>query len=86
MTVSVSLEVFPLDVTVTPDPEVIDLDGVDFALFKDFKRACLSAAVTSSVFLEWLSPAFCIRSSKAESLIFRVFAKSLTVKAKIFSF
>jgi hypothetical protein len=52
LTVSVSLEVFPLDVTVTPDPEVIDLDGVAFALFKDFKRACLSAAVTSSVFLE----------------------------------
>jgi hypothetical protein len=30
----------------------MDLDGVAFALFKDFRRACLSAAVTSSVFLE----------------------------------
>jgi hypothetical protein len=46
------LDALPLDVTVTPDPEVIALDGVDFALFKDFKRACLCAAVISSVLLE----------------------------------
>ena len=74
--------VLPFDVTVIPEPEVIDLEGA-FALFNDLRRACLSAAVTSSVFLEWLKPAFCIRSSNAESDIFKVFAKSLTVKAKI---
>ena len=76
---------FPLDVTVTPLPDVTDFETEDgLELFKDFNNACLSDAVISSEFFEWLKPAFCILSRSAESDIFKVFAKSLTVKAKIF--
>ena len=58
-----------------------DFDEADFAPFKNFSKACLSAGVISSDSLLWLKPAFCILSIKALSLIFNVFAKSLTVIA-----
>ena len=75
----------PFEVTVTPDPEVIGLGaGAVCPPFRDLSKACLSEAVISSVFLEWLSPAVFIRSIRAASDIFRVLAKSLTVKVKIY--
>ena len=42
------MKIFPLEVTLTPDSDLIDLD-LDFEVpFNDFKRACLSDGVTSS--------------------------------------
>ena len=76
-------EDFPLEVTFTPDSEVTDLDEVLLDPFKNFNKACLSPGVTSSDDFEWLRPAFCIRSIRALSSIFKVFAKSLTVMVNL---
>ena len=73
----------PLEVTLTPDSDVTDFDELAFEPFKNFNNACLSAGVISSDDFEWLSPAFCIRSIRALSAIFKVFAKSFTVIANL---
>ena len=73
----------PLEVTLTPDSDVTDFEEVALEPFRNFNNACLSAGVISSDDFEWLSPAFCIRSIRALSGIFRVFAKSFTVIANL---
>ena len=68
----------------TPDDDDID-DEVCFCFcFRDLRRICLWAVVTSSVALLWESPADDILLSNASSEIFKVFAKSLTVVCAIF--
>ena len=74
----------PLDVTVMPDPDVTDfaVEGV-FPPLRDLSYACLSDAVISSELFECDNPAFFILSIRAVSDIFRVLAKSFTVRVKI---
>jgi hypothetical protein len=62
---------------------VTDFVG-DFAPLRNFKSACLSDGVISSELLLCDKPAFCIRSIRALSEIFKVLAKSFTVIPKIF--
>ena len=49
---------FPLEVTLTPDSEVTDLEDEGLEPFKNFKSACLSDAVTSSEFFYGLGQLF----------------------------
>ena len=79
----------PFDLTVTPlllEDGVTDLDEVFFLAFKDFRIANLSSGVILSEGLLWDKPANFILSKRASSLIFKVFAKSLTVNVILFLF
>jgi hypothetical protein len=67
-----------------PEPDVTDFAaGVPLPPLRDLRSACLSDAVISSELFECDSPAFFILSIRAVSDIFRVLAKSFTVRVKI---
>jgi hypothetical protein len=72
----------PFDTTLIPESEET-VEVWAFLFFKDFNKADLSAGVISSDPDLCDKPAFCILSNKADSEIFNVLAKFLTVKAKI---